>query len=130
LSWQAFDCNEWLTVMFDALADGRDLPTPPSGAPGPFGLADRGSVERILHKAALVDVHMIPIEEPMWFGSDPEDAWEYVSGMGIVKGLTASLDDDARRAALDRLRTNVDAHAGDDGVLMGSAAWLCIARKP
>ena len=130
LSWQPFDRNEWLTVMFDALADGRDLPTPPSGSPGPFGLADRDFVERILHTAGLADVRVLPIEEPMWFGHDPDDAWEYVSGMGIVKGLTEALDDDARNAALARLRKNVEAHATDDGVLMGSASWLATARKP
>lgn len=130
LSWQPFERNEWLTVMFDALADGRDLPTPPSGAPGPFGLADSDSVEGILHAAGLVDVQMISVEEPMWFGHDPDDAWEYVSGMGIVKGLTQSLDDEARKTALARLRKIVDAHETDDGVLMGSAAWIASARKP
>ena len=130
LSWQPFERNEWLAVMFDALADGRDIPPPPSGAPGPFGLADREFVERILHTAGLVDVQLVPIEEPMWFGRDGDDAWGYVSGMGIVKGLTETLDVDARNAALDRLRQDVEAHATDDGVLMGSAAWLAIARKP
>ena len=76
LSWQPFESNEWLTVMFDALAVGRDLPTPASGTPGPFGLADRDFVEGILHTAGLADVQMIPIQEPMWFGRDPDDAWE------------------------------------------------------
>lgn len=130
LSWQPFERNEWLTVILDALAAGRDIPPPQHGVPGPFGLADRESVERILQSAGLVDVQLIPIEEPMWFGRDADDAWGYVSGMGIVKGLTETLDVDARNAALDRLQKKIEAHATNDGVLIDSAAWLAIARKP
>ena len=129
LSWQPYERNEWLTIIFDALTTGRDIPPPPSGAPGPFGLADREVIERILQTAGLVDVQLIPIEEPMWFGHDGDDAWGYVSAMGIVKGLTETLDVDARNAALDRLRKKIEANATNDGVLIDSAAWLAIARK-
>ena len=42
LVWQSLPANEWISAMRDALAVGRDLPVPPPGAPGPFGLADTG----------------------------------------------------------------------------------------
>ena len=40
LVWQVLENNEWLNELRRALAMGRDLPTPPVGTPGPFGLAD------------------------------------------------------------------------------------------
>ena len=53
LAWQRFEDNEWLTAIFDALAAGRDLPTPQPGSPGPFGLADPDAVTTILRDAGL-----------------------------------------------------------------------------
>ena len=40
--WQELQKNEWLTVTREALAVGRDLPAPPTGAPAPTGAAARG----------------------------------------------------------------------------------------
>lgn len=129
LSWRRFEDNEWLRVFFDALAAGRDLPAPPTGAPGPFGLADPGQVTAILQGAGFEDVALTPVDEPTWFGRDAEDAWDFVSGMGIVRGLSGGLAPDARAEALGRLRGAVAAHETPDGVLLGSAAWLITARR-
>jgi SAM-dependent methyltransferase len=41
MSWQRLENNEWLVAIRRALAVGRELPAPPVGAPGPFGLAQR-----------------------------------------------------------------------------------------
>lgn len=129
LSWQPFERNEWLTVLLDTLAAGRQLPTPPSGMPGPFGLAEREAVTTILRDAGFVDVELTALDEPMWLGHDPADAWQFVSGLGIVRGLSGSLDADLRAAVLARLRRTLDDHVTDDGVVMGSAAWLATARR-
>ena len=129
LSWQAFEHNEWLTMIFDALAAGRRLPTPTTGAPGPFGLADYAAVHRILRDAGLDDAQMTSLREPMWIGRDAADAWTFVSEMGIVRGLTEDLDSQVRTAALARLHEAIQAHETRDGVLLGSAAWLITARR-
>lgn len=130
LSWQRFEHNEWLTTLFDALALGRDLPAPAAGAPGPFGLADADAVTTLLCDAGFVDGHMTSISEPMWLGGTAEEAWGFVSEMGLVHGLTHGLDEASREAALAELHRRISARETLDGVLFGSAAWLITARHP
>lgn len=130
LAWQRFEDNEWLTTIFDALAAGRDLATPPPGVPGPFGLADAEAVTMILRDAGFIDGAMASITEPMWLGDTAAEAWAFISEMGIVRGLAEGLDDDSRPAAMAALRGRIDARETADGVLLGSAAWLITARQP
>ena len=100
LAWQRFDDNEWLTTIWDALAAGRDLPRPAPGSPGPFGLADPETVTPMLGDAGFVKARMASWTEPVWMGADANDAWTFVSGLGVVRGLTGGLDDDTRSRAM------------------------------
>jgi len=128
LAWRELDRNEWLSAIRQALALGRDLPTPPSGAPGPFGLADRQQTEAILTEAGFVDVDFAALDEPIVLGADADDAFAFVRDFGITRGLTHDLDDADTGAALDALhRTLVDHHTSD-GVSFGASAWLITAH--
>lgn len=129
LTWQALEKNEWLTAIRGALAVGRDLPAPPSGAPGPFGLADPDHIRGVLAAAGFESVELQGVEEPVPIGRDADDAWTFLSIMGIVKGLTESLDDEKRAQALENLRQTVNAHETPDGVLFAAAAWLITAQR-
>ena len=128
-AWRPLEENEWLTVIRSALAMGRTLPAPPLGAPGPFGLADPEAVRTILGAAGFLDVHLEPIDEPVWLGADAEDAWTFVSGMGIVRGLTQDLDAEAKGEALGRLRAAIAERGTPEGVRAGAAAWLITGRR-
>ena len=130
LAWRELARNEWLTMLREALALGRDLPQPPPSAPGPFGLADPGHVRRVLDAAGFENVHLEPIEEPVNFGADADDAFSFVRTLGIVEGLTKNLDADMRARALEQLHRALKAHDTGDGVLVGSCAWLITARRP
>ncbi|SDO18031.1 class I SAM-dependent methyltransferase [Geodermatophilus sp. DSM 45219] len=129
LSWQALARNEWLLTIRGALAAGRPLPEPPGNAPGPFGLADPDHVRRVLAAAGFESVDLAGIPGTVRLGADPEDAFGFVSGLGLIRGLLGGLDDDARRAALDDLRDRLAAHATPDGVRLGASAWLTTARR-
>src|SRR4051794_325786 len=72
LAWQAFQRNEWIREISTALADGRERPGPPPGAPGPFSLAVPDQVRSILATAGFTDVEVAPAEGPMWFGDDAD----------------------------------------------------------
>jgi hypothetical protein len=130
LAWQPFERNEWLSAIFSALDAGRSLPTPPAGVPGPFGLADEDVVRKILDSSGLSDVALVPIVEPVYLGADVHDAWAFVSELGIVRGLTAGLEEAERQGALHRLRQVVVDNETSDGVVLGSAAWLITATRP
>ena len=129
LGWQALARNEWLNVFRTALAAGRTLPVPPPGSPGPFGLADPDAVRAALTGAGFVDVAFAEINEAIFFGADADDAWSFVEHMGVVKGLTETLDEPARSEALGALQQALADHQTSDGVQMGAAVHLITARR-
>jgi hypothetical protein len=127
MSWQALASNEWLLVLLRALAAGRPLLEPPSDAAGPLGLSDPDRVRRILSAAGFEAVELTAVVEPVCLGADEEDAFGFVSGLGVTRGLLGGLDDRARHAALGTLRDALSAHATSDGVLFAAAGWLTTA---
>ena len=130
MAWRELARNEWLTEVRAAVAVGRELPEPPPGAPSPFALADPDRVRPILSAAGYTSVDFDPIDELIDFGADAEDADAFMRTLGIVEGLTRDLDGAARDRALAELHKVVVAHAGTDGVLFGTSAWLITARHP
>jgi SAM-dependent methyltransferase len=129
LAWRPLAENEWLCAIRGALAAGRELPAPPTGAPGPFGLADPRHVAEVLGTAGFTDVTIEPVDAPMRFGSDVDDAYGFLRTQGIVRGLTEGLDDATRAAALEELRRIVERHATGDGVVFRGSAWVATARQ-
>jgi SAM-dependent methyltransferase len=127
LVWQELAANEWMTEILGALAAGRPLPAPPPGAPGPFSLADPARIRAVLAASGHRQVEIEGLAEPEWFGTDPDDALRFV--LGLAGWLLDGLDDDARDRAVADLRRRLAAHAGPDGVELGSAAWLVTARR-
>jgi hypothetical protein len=128
-SWQPLDKNPWLVALRTALAAGRDLPAPPNGTPGPFGLADPDQVRALLGGAGFDTIEFTSVEVPMFLGHDPDDAWAFTETMGIVRGLTGGLDDAAKSAALGELRAVVERHHTDGGVLLDAASWIITATR-
>jgi SAM-dependent methyltransferase len=128
LTWQDVADNEWLTQFRSALAVGRDLPSPPPDAPSPFALADPDRVRTILGAAGFTDISFESLHEPMGFGPDADDAFNFVSE--LTGWMRNGLDDEDRDAALAALRTTIAEHTGDDGVTYQSATWTIQARKP
>jgi SAM-dependent methyltransferase len=130
LSWQELADNEWVLALRETLAAGRSLPEPPAGVPGPFGLAHPRDVRHVLGTAGFEEVDLTSVREPMYLGTDSDDAFGFVSGLGLTRGLLAGLDDSAKQTALEKLRNRLAAHATPDGVLLGAAGWLITARRP
>jgi SAM-dependent methyltransferase len=129
VAWGPMDRNEWQRAVREALAAGRDIPGPPPGAPGPFAFGDPARAVAALEAAGFVDIDVGRVERPFRVGADPADAWEFIRHTGPVVGLTESLDEPTRAAALEQLREVLRTNHGDDGVTLGSLAWLITARK-
>ncbi len=128
LAWQSLDRNEWLTAPVAALAAGREIPTPPPHAPGPFAFGDPDRVRDLLGSAGWADVRCTDVQAPLRYGGDVEEAHQLVSG--LMSWLLADLDDERRRQALEDLRRSLQEHLGPGGVRYRSAAWLVTARRP
>ncbi len=129
LAWQELAHNDWVLALRTALAAGRSLPEPPPGAPGPFGLADEEQVRSILVEAGFDTLELHTARELMYLGADADDAFGFVREMGLTNGLLTGLDQTASAQAVRRLRDTLSAHASDDGVLIGSGAWLITAHR-
>jgi SAM-dependent methyltransferase len=125
--WQGPQANEWIREITGALAAGRDLPTPPPGAPGPFAFADPTRAPDLLTVAGFADVDVAGADAPMWFGADADDAQAFV--VGLLGWMLRDLDEPTRDRALDALHETLAAHETDDGVLFGSAVWVVRARR-
>ncbi|MGY1709713.1 class I SAM-dependent methyltransferase [Geodermatophilus sp. SYSU D00758] len=128
LVWQAPAANEWFAEITAAFAAGRPLPVPPPGAPGPFAFAAPDRARAVLTAAGFTDVELEPAAEPMWFGSDPDDATAFVRGVAgwMLEGLDAA----GRARAVEVLHRSAAAHVTAAGVEFGSATWLVTARRP
>jgi SAM-dependent methyltransferase len=131
LVWQALDRNPWLVALRATLAFGRDLPSPLPGAPGPYGLADTDATAAMLTEAGFTSIAFVPIEVPMQLGRDAEDAWEYVRGMGLYRGLTEGLGETDRADAIAKVQRLISDHTTSAGVMVESASWSITAvRRP
>jgi SAM-dependent methyltransferase len=129
VAWRGAADNEWLQCVFGALAVGRDLPVPPPGAPGPFGLADADNTRATLTAAGFDSIGLAAVDEPFWLGTDGDDAFGFFRGTGIVRGMTQGLDENQRSQALAALQATMSAHDTGHGVEFGSGCWLITARR-
>ena len=132
VAWRGLADNEWMTSLRGALAVGRDLPAPPADGPGPLGLSDPDRTRTTLAGAGFESIEVTPVDRPLWFGTDGDDAFGFFRGTGIVRGMLEGLDEVRRAEALEALRATLHDHDGaaGDGVCLGSGAWLITARTP
>jgi SAM-dependent methyltransferase len=130
LVWGPVPRNEWILALRDALTLGRDLPSPPPDAPGPFTLADQDVTRRILTAAGFTDVEFAASEQPFNVGADADDAYGFIRDLNQVRTLLEDLDEPTKARGLDNLRAVIAAHETPEGVIFGSSAWVVTGRKP
>lgn len=129
VAWRELSANEWLLTIRRALAAGRDLPTPPTGVPGPFGLADVDRAAAWLAAAGFDQIGIDAVHAAVWLGHDCDDAMAFVLRGGMARGLLADLDETERSRAVDSLRLALLEHDLPGGVELDSSAWLITARR-
>lgn len=127
LVWQAAAHNEWIAAFLRALAAGRPVQQPPPEAPGPFSLADPERVHAVLAAAGFSGIELESRRGPMWFGQHAEEAYEFVTSLGLTRWMLTQLDDARRSSALHALRRTIDNHDTGTGVRYDSAAWIVTA---
>lgn len=128
LVWQDANRNEWFTAVRQALA-GSNPPTPTASDAAPFSLGDPITAQRILAAAGFADVVFAAVREPVYYGPDPDAAYDAVLGLRHASDLLARLDTATAAHAVDRLRTTLAAHHTSSGVQFDSRAWIVTARR-
>lgn len=130
LCWQDMTANEWLTVPFVAVAAHVTLPgLPAADQPGPFSLADPRRIRELLAGAGFGGIGIEPAQGNRWMGTDVDDVTGYYAGMPFARQLIAASDEHTVAAVLGAMREALCPYERDEGVVLGSAAWLVTARR-
>ncbi|MCI0690179.1 MAG: class I SAM-dependent methyltransferase [Sporichthyaceae bacterium] len=129
--WQHPADNEWIAVVGGAAAQHLALPPRDDpAAPGMFSLGDRDRIAAVLRAAALTDVVIEPVAEPLWMGADVPDAVRFLTSTGIWTRLVRDADRPTVARASQTVKTALGPYLTPDGVLLGSRAWLVTASRP
>lgn len=129
--WQSLADNEWIVVPGAAAA--QHVPLPPLDdpkAPGPFALSDPDRIASVLGAAAICDVAIEPIAEPLWMGADIVDAVAFVKSTGFWNALLRNAEPPTLAPVSEAVVAALEPYSTADGVLLGSRAWLVTASRP
>lgn len=121
--------NPWALGTIESV--GGRLDPPADYAPGPFALADRAVIERLLGDAGFTEVSIVPADYTYHAGAgaDPAaDAADFFRHIGPVSKIVAAASEADRPALLSRLREVLAAQVTGDVVDFPAAAWLVTAR--
>ncbi|MET0146772.1 MAG: class I SAM-dependent methyltransferase [Ilumatobacteraceae bacterium] len=130
--WQSRDRNEWDVAIRQSLGGAHGPAALAAAGPDPFSLADPPTVTAMLATAGFADIAFTEVAEPVFYGSDPDIALQWVRGFTSTSSALEQLDPGESGRAVRRLRTALAAHLRDDGVWFGSRAWIvtAMARRP
>jgi SAM-dependent methyltransferase len=128
--WQELAQNDWIVIPGAAAAAHVSLPPLPSDdAPGPFSLADPDRINAVLVAAGFQSIDIAPVEEALVLGASVEDTVGFLAQTGMGRALLADVDHETRLQGLEAMSDALRAHMGDDGVELGSRAWLVSAQR-
>jgi SAM-dependent methyltransferase len=130
-AWQPLEVNPWVTVP-DAAIAGLVEPVPLGGGgePGPFSLADRDRLRRLLLDAGYVDVGVAAEELEMLIGGGihAAEAAAFSIDHGPLRRALATAPGEVRAAAAERITAALADHDSPEGVRLGAAMWVVTAR--
>ena len=134
--WRPEEENEWVRKPLGAVRD--LLPTPasaPSGAtplPGPFALADRARIERILQSAGFAGIAIERFDFPVCLAREGgvEAAVRFTMQIGPTSAALAEGGKAIKPAAAERLRAALAPHDRDGVVTLGGSIWIAEAIRP
>jgi hypothetical protein len=129
-AWADEQDNGWSTIPRRVLAErlpGSRPPHDPLG--GPFAMADKAKMERVLADAGYVDVRSHWVDEPVWVGSDVDDAVAFLRATAAGTLSAAGVDGATRAAVDDDLAAEVEPFLGSGGVTLPAAAWVVTASR-
>ncbi len=122
--FREWGANPWAAELASAAA-GRDLP-PPGREPSGFAFADPAYVAQILADAGWAGAEPQAVDFAYDAGSGAE-ALSFLAELGPAARVIEELDDDARDAALERMRAVIERHDRGGGVIFPGAAWIWTA---
>jgi SAM-dependent methyltransferase len=127
--WQGRELNEWAMSIQNALAPHERDSGAASDGPDAFSLGNADSLRHVIEAAGFVEASLADVNEPVFYGRTIDEAVEWVRRFASTRARLERLGEQARSAALDRLRSAMAAHHRTDGVWLNSRAWIVTARR-
>ncbi|MBY5542406.1 class I SAM-dependent methyltransferase [Rhizobium leguminosarum] len=122
--WQGRDHNEWATAIHKALDPDSTGPVAASKA---FSLSEPSVTSGLLETAGFTAIEFREINEPVFYGPDPETALATIQTFENVKN---ALDRPATTAEIRaRLLDMLEEHQTPHGIQFDSRAWLITGRR-
>jgi hypothetical protein len=84
----------------------------------------------MLRAAALSDVVIEPIAEPLWMGADVVDTTAFLKSTGIWSSLLRDADPSTVARVSQAVQAALEPYVTPDGLLLGSRTWLVTATRP
>lgn len=125
--WRTLEENTWATAPIEAVKPLLKQPAAPPDpdAPGPFALADRRKIERVLDEAGWRGVEITPWNGAISIGGGGslQDAVDFLLRIGPCARAIADQALDARQAS-QRLSEALAPLHSDRGVGLAAACWV------
>jgi SAM-dependent methyltransferase len=126
-TWQPLDANDWLLIPGAALLRHGTMPETESG-PGMFAQSDPAQIATVLEAAGWDAVHVEPVQVTLNLGADPDEATDYLTGMGIARRVLDTIDEADRPRAIAEVTELLAGSLADDGVELGAGINIITAR--
>ncbi len=133
ICWRPRAEVEWMCWPLEQMASLLPTPEQTTGAPGPFGLADRDATCRMLGNAGFTAVEAAPVDPLLTVGegADPvEDAMVVLRDTGPGAIMLREADPALRPQAEATLRAALQTKVIDGVIRLGGACWLYSGRVP
>ncbi|HYD89435.1 MAG TPA: class I SAM-dependent methyltransferase [Vitreimonas sp.] len=131
LCWRPFAENQWSTTAIEAIKPMlKELLAPPNpDAPGPFALADRDKIVRVLGEAGWRDLEITRWDGdiPVGGGGSLRETADFLIRIGPTARAIADQDLDSAEARI-RLMDALAPFETKSGVMLGVACWVVRAR--
>lgn len=127
--WRSMTENIWASAPMEAamhLLPPQETADP--FAPGPFALADRTRLHRILADANYSHIEIESFDGSMNMGAALDDASEEVLRIGPLSRAAMDLDEETRAKILEVVKRAYAPHVTPAGVTPPCACWLVRAR--
>lgn len=129
VAWRSAADNPFMTTAERAAAPlmPEQPPRNPDG-PGQFAFADPAKVRGILEASGWTEIDLAPIDLECTFAES--ELVRYVSRLGPIGRILATVDEPTRAAILPKVRAAFDPFVHGDEVRFSAACWNVSARNP
>lgn len=127
--WRPARENPHISLPMRAIITAFPDALPPGTPQPPFSMADPAVVQELLAATGFRDVDIQPVVQDLRVGDSPERVLEHYLAQPMARGLLDGQSRELVDTVSERIIAQLADHQREDGVYLGSAAWLVTALR-